>query len=450
MACQVSTADLTPNQLPWGILSTGYPTPNGKYPMPLTDAKVRSATPRDKAYKLHDSDGLFLLATPAGGRLWRFRYRFGGKEKLLAIGSYPRLGLREARRKRDEAMDLLEAGTDPAQAKASRKRAAALVAAHPFEDVAREWHKAQTSRWSELYAHQVLVRFENEVFPELGRRPLAQIEPPDVLAVLRAIEARGVHETTHRMRSQISAVFAFAIASGYCRYDPAAHLSAALVRTPKAEHYARLSRDEVGEFLLRLDAHNCEPLTRLAIKLAMLSALRTNELRGGDWRELERLDEPGRALWRVPPERVKMGVEHLVPLSRQAVELILSLPSANRREGRLFPGEGKTGVMSNNTMLFAIYRLGYKHRTTTHGFRSLFSTECNENGFESDWIERQLAHDERNDVRAAYNAAQYLPQRRKMMQWWADYLGTLRAAEEARRREVRKIDPEPVLEDMEA
>jgi integrase len=416
--------------------------------MALTDANARAARPREKSYKLYDDDGLFLLVTPAGGRLWRFRYRFAGKQKELSLGHYPRVGLQEARRKRNSARQALEDSRDPAAEKADKKRAAraAILQSQSFESVANEWHSAQAGRWSKLYAYQVGKRLEEEIFPKLGQLPIAQIEPTEVLAVLKEVEKRGVHETTRRLRAYCSSIFRFGIASGYCRYDPAAHLGAALKSAPKPVHYASLSRDEVGEFLIRLEFHDCEPLTRLAIRLIMLTALRTKELRGADWSEFERLDQPDRALWRVPPLRMKMSEEHLVPLSRQAVDLLLTHPGAAKRSGKVFPGPGLEGVMSNNTMLFALYRMGYKGRTTTHGFRGLFSTEANENGFESDWVERQLAHDERDEVRAAYNAAQYLPQRRKMMQWWADYLDGLREEEKVRRLELRKVDPEAEIE----
>ena len=408
--------------------------------MALNDAQVRSAKPRDKNYKLYDADGLFVLVTIAGGKLWRFKYRFAGKEKVMTLGKYPRVGLQEARRKRNAAREMLDELLDPGAEKAAKKQAVRTAASNTFELVAREWHAAQVHRWSELYAEQVLKRFETEVFPDLGHRPISAIEPTEMLATLKKVEQRGVIETTRRLRSCCSSVFRFAIASGYCRYDAAGHLGPALKPMPKAEHYASLRPGEVGEFLTRLEFADCEPLTRLAIRLIMLTATRTGELRSADWTEFEQLNTAGKALWRIPASRTKMGEEHLVPLSRQAVELLLTHPRAAIQKGKLFPGPGKEGVMSNNTMLFALYRLGYKGRTTTHGFRSLFSTHANENGFQSDWIERQLAHDERDEVRAAYNSAQYLPQRREMMQWWADQLDELRKIAAARRQSTRTHD----------
>ncbi len=407
--------------------------------MALTDAQVRNAKPQERDYKLFDSDALFLQVTTAGGRLWRLKYRVAGKEKVLSLGRYPDVGLVEARRKRNAAREALDEGRDPGIEKAAKKRAVQEATEHVFRDVAIEWHGTQVSRWSELYAHQVMKRFEEEIFPTLGSRPIGSIEPKEMLAVLRAVEKRGVIETTRRLRSSCSSVFRFGIASGYCRFDPAAHLGDALKSKPKTVHHPSFKAHEAGTFFIRLDHHTCAEETRIAIRLAALTVLRTTELRYGDWSELERLDQPERALWRVPPGRMKMSEEHLVPLSRQAIALIKMLPSASSQKGKLFPSHGKEGVMSNNTMLYAIYDMGYKGRMTTHGFRKLFSTEANESGlFESDWTERQLAHDERDDTRAAYNAAQYIVQRRQMMQWWADHLDQMKLEEVARRQVVQQ------------
>ncbi|RYD86040.1 MAG: DUF4102 domain-containing protein [Verrucomicrobiaceae bacterium] len=409
--------------------------------MALNDAQIKNAKPAARDYKLFDNDGLYLQVTTAGGRSWRLKYYFAGKEKTLTLGRYPAISLVEARRKRNVAREAIDEGRDPAAEKAARKRAVAEAPVHLFKEVAKEWHATQVDRWTELYAHQVMKRFEDNVFPTLGGRPVGAIEPKEMLAALKEVEARGVVETTRRLRSACSSVFRYAVASGYCRFDPAAHLGDALKSSPKPVHYPTLKAREIGAFLMRLDHHNCELETKIAIGLTALTVIRTTELRFGDWTEFERLDEPNRAQWRVPPSRMKMNEEHLVPLSQQAVALILKLPSAKTREGKLFPSFGKDGVISNNTMLYALYDMGYKGRMTMHGFRSLFSTEANESGqFDSDWIERQLAHDERDDTRAAYNAAQYLRQRREMMQWWADHLDQLRKDEVARRSKMRQME----------
>ena len=231
---------------------------------------------------------------------------------MLTLGRFPAIGIAEARRRRNTAREALDEFRDPAAERAAKKRAVRDAAIHTFEAVAREWHAAQEHRWSGLYSDQVMIRLETEIFPDVGRRPISMIEPPEMLATLKKVEKRGVIETTRRLRSCCSSVFKFAIASGYCRYDAAGHLGPALKSTPKAEHYAALNRDEVKEFLARLDRHECEPLTRLAIKFIMLTAVRTKELRGANWSEFERLAEPERALWRIPADRMKMRVEHLV------------------------------------------------------------------------------------------------------------------------------------------
>lgn len=402
--------------------------------MSLSDSRVRAAKPRAKNYKIYDSEGLFLLVTPAGGRLWRVKYRYDGKEKLLAVGAYPIVGLAAARQKRDAALRVLDAGKDPSAEKAQQKRAVRDAASNTFEIVGREWHAAQKHRWTPAYGRQVMVRLEVDVFPDLGQRPIAEIEPKEVLTTLKTVEDRGVLETTRRLKQYCSSIFRFGIASDYCRHDPATLLKGALKAPPRAVHHLALPRDAIGEFLIRLPTYDGEAATRIAIHLALLTVVRTKELRAAEWSEFEKMDEPDHALWRIPAVRMKMREEHLVPLSRQAVAAISGLPGSNERKGVLFPSGAKDGVMSNNTMLYGLYRLGYHGRTTTHGFRRLFSTEANEHEFDENWIERQLAHDERDEVRGAYNSAQYLPQRRKMLQWWADYLDELRVKEEARLR----------------
>lgn len=395
--------------------------------VPLNDRQVRSAVPREAPYKLGDSGGLFLLVTPAGGRVWRFKYRHTGREKLLTIGPYPRVGLAAARLRRDQAKEQLSEGKDPSLEKQSQKRAAKEAVVHTFEQIAREWHETQKHDWTEAYARQVLVRLEVDVFPELGQQQIGSIEPKEMLRVLKRVEARGVLETTRRLKQYCSAIFRYAIACDYCRHDPAAPLRGALKAPPRPVHHLALPKDAVGEFLSKLHEYDGELETRLAIKLAMLTVVRTKELRAAEWREFEHLDDANRALWRVPAERMKMREVHLVPLPRQAIQRLSELRELSGRSKFLFPSRGREGFMSNNTMLYGLYRLGYHGRTTTHGFRRLFSTEANENGFEADWVERQLAHDERNKVRSAYNAAQYLPQRREMLQWWADHLDKLQA-----------------------
>lgn len=398
--------------------------------MALTDAKVRAAKPGKKPYKIADGEGLFLLVATSGGKSWRFKYRLAGKEKLLVIGGYPMIGLAEARSRRQQARDLVAVGGDPALEKQIAKGAKRAANDNTFKIVALEWHENEKGKWDPKYAELILSRLEDHIFPTLGDLPIATIAPADVLAALKKVEARGILETTRRVKQYCSNIFCYGIAAGHCPGDPTAPVKRALKSPGRVQHRKRLPRDLIGEFLLKLDTYEGDVVTQLAIHFTVLTAARTREIIPADWRELEGLDTPEKAVWRVPAARMKMKEEHLVPLSRQAVAVLLRLPSADERIGKLFPGGGRDGLLSNNTMLFALYRLGYHSRATMHGFRAVFSTEANENDFKEDWIERQLAHDERDDVRAAYNSAQYLPQRRRLMQWWADHLDTLRQAAE--------------------
>ncbi|MGQ0533075.1 MAG: tyrosine-type recombinase/integrase [Caulobacteraceae bacterium] len=403
--------------------------------MPISEVQVRTARSAAKAFKLYDSEGLFLLVTPSGGKLWRLRFKFGGKEKLLTLGSYQKVGLAAARKKRNAAIEDIQAGIDPAAARAEAKAALAQTKRHTFKSVALEWHQLHLHEWTPAYAAQILKRLEADVFPKVGEVDIAVIKPAKMLEVLKAVEARGVLETNRRLKQYCSAIFRFGIASQYCEHDAAAPLKGALKPPPRPKHHKALARSQVGDFLVRLAGYDGEPETRIAINLALLMAPRTTELRASRWSEFEGLEsDQEEGLWRVPAERMKMSAPHLVPLSRQARALLLELKKRTGKSPYLFPSSTAEGFMSNNTMLFALYRLGFHGRTTTHGFRRLFSTEANEHGWNDDWVERQLAHDERNRSRAAYNAAQYLSQRREMMQWWADHLDGLKAAEVARLR----------------
>lgn len=402
--------------------------------MPLTDRQIRAATGQEKPYKLSDGGGLHLLVSPAGGKAWRLKYRYAGKEKLLSIGQYPIVSLVMARLRREQAKQQLVENIDPAAKKQTEKRARRAASELTFKKVALEWHEAQKHEWTKAYAQQVLNRLEADVFPEIGERAIGLLEPKEMLAVLKKVEARGVLETNRRLKQYCSAIFRFGIASDYCKHDPVAPLKGALKAPPRAKHHKALLRGQVGDFLIRLAGYDGEAETRIGINLAMLMVPRTTELRAALWTEFENLESSKReGLWRIPEERMKMREVHLVPLSRQATSLLLELKKLTGRSQYLFPSNTREGFMSNNTMLYAIYRMGLHGRTTTHGFRRLFSTEANEHGWNNDWVERQLAHDERDAVRGAYNAAQYLPQRREMLQWWGDELDMLKAEEVAKR-----------------
>lgn len=386
--------------------------------MSLSDAKVRNARPRAKPYKLADNEGLFLLIMPSGSKYWRLKYFFAGKEKLLALGVYPEISLMEARERRAQARKILANGADPAEKKKEAKQTARLRNANTFEIVALEWFEVRKLEWAPASSRLFLARLEMHILPKLGQRPIAEVTAPEVLTMLRAVEARGTLETAKRVMQMAGQIFMYAIATGRVERNPVPDLRGAL-KTPVVKHHSFLSARELPDYFGRLATYDGSPQTTLALRLLLLTFVRTNELRAARWTEIDW----DMAEWRIPAERMKMRELHIVPLSKQAVGVLRELERHTGNREYLFPNEQKpTGFMSENTMLFALYRMGYHSRTTGHGFRSTASTILNEHGFKADVIERQLAHSERNSVRAAYNHAQYLPERRKMMQWWADYL----------------------------
>lgn len=391
----------------------------------LTAPEIRNAKPGDKPYKLSDEKGLYLLVVPTGGKLWRMKYRFGGKEKLLALGVYPEVSLARARALLDEARKRLEAGVDPSEARKAEKRAQAAATENSFETVARAWHDKQRNAWTDTHAQSVLRRLEVDLFPALGHRPLAEIEAPELLAVMRTIESRGAYDLAHRVLAICGQVFRFGIATGHGTRNPAGDLRGALT-THKARHQAAVRPEELPELLRRIegyDSENGDTLTRLALQLLSVTFVRTAELIGARWEEFDL--EAG--FWVIPAARMKMKTEHVVPLSRQAAAILAEIKPLAGRSPYVFPGRNRDKPISNNTMLYALYRLGYKGRMTGHGFRAVASTILNEAGFRADVIERQLAHCERDEVRGAYNRAEYLPERQTLMQWWGDHLDGLKA-----------------------
>jgi integrase len=402
--------------------------------MPLTDVSIRSARPKDKPFKLFDSGGLYLEVNPAGGRWWRWKYRFGGKEKRLSFGVYPDVSLKAAREKRDGARQQLAAGIDPGEARKAQKLAQA--GAESFEAIAREWHAKFSPGWVASHGDRILRRLENDVFPWLGKRPIAEIKAPELLAMLRRIESRGALETTHRAMQNCGQVFRYAVATGRAERDPTGDLRGALP-PPKEKHHASILEPRgIAELLRAIDAYQGYIVTKCALRLAPLVFVRPGELRRAQWPEIDL--EKGE--WRIPGERMKMREQHIVPLSRQAVEILLELePLTNRAFASrpeapryVFPSaRTHERPMSENAVLAALRRMGYtKDEMTGHGFRSMASTLLHEQGWNHQAIERQLAHAERNAVSAAYNFAEHLPERRKMMQAWADYLDGLKAGAE--------------------
>lgn len=390
--------------------------------MPLTDVRCRNAKGQITPYKLSDGGGLHLLVNADGAKYWRLAYRWHGKQRTLAFGVYPAVGLLEARAARDDAKRSLATNVDPSQVKRERKRAAKVATGNTFEAVAREWHENWKDARTPYYAGQILRRLEADVFPMIGRRPIAELEPPELLDMLRKVEKRGVNETARRLKQLVGQIFRFAIVTGRAKRDPSADLKDALRAAGEPQRHRAMPILKLPTFLQQLDTYSGEQQTKLALKLVTLTFLRATELRAGKWNELENLDGNS-AQWRVPAERMKMRLEHLVPLSRQAVAVLRELRTLSGNSPNIFPSPGKEGCMSSNTMLYALYRMGYHGRATTHGFRGVASTILNEsNLFNRDWIERQLAHVDRNEVRRAYNAAEWMPDRRRMMQWWADHI----------------------------
>jgi integrase len=398
-------------------------------PTSLSDAKARNAKPRSKPYKIADGEGLFLLVTPSGSKYWRLKYFFAGKEKLLALGVYPAISLADAREKRAQARKLLAGGNDPSEVKKEAKRLISLKSANSFEVVAREWFEKCEHKWATATTVANRARLEQYILPKLGARPIAEINAPEVLSMLRVVEAKGTLDTAQRLMRICGQIFMYGIATGRAERNPVPDLRGAL-KTPKVEHYAFLKERDLPEYLSKLSAYDGGVLTKLALRFLILTFVRTNELRGAQWTEIDW----AKAEWRIPAERMKMKELHIVPLSKQAISVLRELQTHSGNRLYVFPNQHNPAThMSENTMLYALYRMGYHSRTTGHGFRSTASTILNEHGFRADVIERQLAHSERNSVRAAYNHAQYLPERRKMIQWWADYLDRV-AAKRSKRR----------------
>jgi integrase len=395
--------------------------------MPLSDTGVRNAKPTEKARKIADEKGLYLLVLPSGSKLWRMDYRFQGKRKTLSFGGYPDTGLALARQKRDDARKLLAQDIDPSAEVKAKKDALEKSASNTFEAVATEWMKTKGTGWTDSYASKTKSALERHAFPSLGKKPITEISAPDLLDLLRAIEKRGTVDMAHRIQQHCGAIFRYAIATGKATADPVPSLRGALA-TVDQTHYAAITEPlEFGALLRDIDAYRGESVTKTAMQMMALTFQRTKEIRFAEWSQI---DVPA-ALWRIPAEIMKMREAHVVPLSAQVLKIIEELRPLTGHGRLLFPSAvSKDRPISENTITYALARMGYKGRMTGHGFRSTASTMLNEQGYRHDVIERQLAHSERNQVRAAYNRAEYLPERRVMMQEWADYLDKLKAGAE--------------------
>lgn len=392
--------------------------------MPLTDIKVKSAKPTEKAYKLTDGGGMYLLVKPNGSKYWRLKYRFVGKEKMLSIGVYPDISLADARQKRDEARKVLAAGGDPGEVKKADKLAQKLSTENTFEAIAREWHKQKADRWSLRYRDEIIDTFEKDIFPYLGRRPIAEIKPMELLDTLRRLEKRGALEKMRKVRQRCGEVFRYAIVTGRAEYNPAPDLATALA-TPKKTHFPFLTAEELPYFIKDLAGYTGSVITKTATQIIMQTGVRTQELRFARWEDID-FDK---RLWEIPPEVMKMKRPHIVPMSDQVVELFQSLKPITGMYPLVFIGRNdRTKPISKESVNQVIELLGYKGRLTGHGFRHTMSTILHEQGFNSAWIETQLAHVDKNAIRGTYNHAHYLEGRREMMQWYGDYLDGLQVS----------------------
>ena len=391
--------------------------------MKLNDRQIKNAKPAEKPFKLNDGKGLYLYINTSGGKLWRFDFSYNGKRKTLSIGKYPTVSLVEARAAAENARRLLVSGQDPSEAKQQEKRERQAAALNTFEAIARRWHSDNLIRWKENHAARVLRYFETDVFPVIGEMPIQEIRVSDIKTVLDGVMTRGVNNTAEKIREWTGAIFDYAVMLEVVETNPAYSLRK-YIPAKQTDHRPALPREELTEFFRRLILAEIEPQNRIALILNMLTFLRSTELRGGQWNEID-FDV---AIWTVPAQRMKHEKTapkppHAVPLADWTLELLAELKELTGNTPFLFPSRTKTdGFISDATISRIIERMGYKGRVTPHGFRSLASSVLNEQGFNPDAIERQLAHIENNKIRAAYNRADYLNERKEFMQWYSDFL----------------------------
>lgn len=389
--------------------------------MPLSDVKVRNLTTPGR---YTDGEGLYLQVTPSGGRYWRMKYRFGGKEKLLAFGVYPVVGIKEAREKRFVAKQMLSRGDDPGALKKAAKEKVVQETTSTLQAVAEDWLSHQAGRWEANTLARTRASLEADVFPTLGAIPMATITPRQVMDVVKAIEKRGAGEIAMRVLQRIKAIYRYATTHQHIDRNPMQDLVPSEILKPRrVQHRAALGPADLPEFLGKLDMYQGDPHTVYALRLLMLTAARPGEVRAARWDEFD-LEAK---LWRIPAERMKMRMEHVVPLSTQAVNVVDAMKPLSAHRDLVFPSPFyPSKSLSENTFNSAMARMGYKYLATAHGFRALFSTVANEAGWNADAIERQLAHAERNQVRAAYDRGARLHERIKLMDWWANYLDSRR------------------------
>jgi len=410
-------------------LGATAPIKKGVAPMPLTNTAIKNVKPGDKTLRLFDGGGLYLEVAPSGGKWWRLKYRFDGKEKRISLGVYPDVSLKDARQRRDDARKLLANSTDPGANRKAVKASKTEGAGNSFEVIAREWYAKNAANWTEDHGSRIIRRLERDAFPWIGSRPIAEIKAPELLAVLRRIEERGAVETAHRALQNCGQVFRYAIATGRAERDPSPDLKGALPPVKQSHHAAITDPKAIAELLRALDGYQGQLVTQCALRLAPLFFVRPGELRKAEWSEID-LDK---AEWNIPAERMKMREPHLVPLCTQAVKILQELQLLTGNGHYVFPGARTNGrPMSDNAVLAALRRMGFaKDEMSGHGFRAMARTILDEVlQVRPDFIEHQLAHAVRDPNGRAYNRTAHLAERRKMMQQWADYLDRLKAGAE--------------------
>ncbi len=388
--------------------------------MPLSDTTIRTAKPKEKLYRLTDANGLCLEVTPTGSKLWRYRYRFNNSAKMLALGAYPAVTLLKARQLRDGARQLLIEGTDPGEQKKTAKQAQ-KVEGLTFETLAREWFAYNAPRWAESTTYKAKLYLENDLIPVIGARPVKAVTRPDLVELVRKVEARGTLNAAGKIRQWLHQIFRYGLAKGVVDANPATDLNVVAAPTKAARHHPHVPFSELSELLKKCDAAKIHALTRHAIHLLVLTAVRPGELRQAPWAEFD-LDA---ATWTIPKERMKARRAHIVPLPRQAVTILRQIHELTGKYSLVFAGANPDRPLSENTINKALRVMGYTDRQTGHGFRHLLSTELNGRGYNKDWIERQLAHGDSDEIRGTYNHAAYVEQRREMMQTWADSVDAL-------------------------
>ncbi|RON48576.1 integrase [Pseudomonas frederiksbergensis] len=389
--------------------------------MALTDTAARTAKPREKLYRMADAAGLCLEVTPSGSKLWRFRYRFGGKAKMMGLGAYPTITLAKARERREDARRLLANDIDPTAHKQAEKTAQSALA-HTFEELAREWYAYNSPRWATSTAAKALQYMEADILPVIGQRPVQEVTRPELVALVRKVEKRGALNVAGKIRQWLSQIFRYGLAKGSVESNPATDLDVVAAIAPRTKNHPHVPLSEIPILLGKLDAAKCDVMTRIAVRLLLLTGVRPGELRHAPWSEID-LES---ATWTIPAARMKARRPHVVPLPHQAVASLLELKEITGSYPIAFPGRNnRERPQSENTVNKALHQIGYEGRQTGHGFRHLLSTELNSRGYNRDWIERQLAHGDQDEIRDTYNHAHYLEQRRQMMQAWADSIDAL-------------------------